>query len=251
MLRHHRSYEEEASCTFPLDEEGKVAAIQAAVGFGGYDFMPKSGGLASRGDTRVWACVTHVDCPAKLKVVSEDSVFELFCWTDVHSEQRAALPSTFKGISAEFDSKVQELVGQGLSPKWIHAELVVWCGDDESKKGRIPTKSKIAARLHKLKSSPLFKFETFAHLKMWAEDKLIDSKAKFEAVVNVDELLVYSLFYEEIDIPDELEGAAEGAMIETSTFGFIFGSKKTALQFRDVRHFVHAHPQQHQPMELN
>ena len=49
-------YKKEASRTFPLNEVGKAAAIQAAVGFGGNDFVPKSGGLVSRGDSRVWKC---------------------------------------------------------------------------------------------------------------------------------------------------------------------------------------------------
>jgi len=226
---------DEASLTFPLGEIGKSAATQVAVSSGGNDYMPKSGGLASRGDTRVWGCVSHVDCSAKVKVVSTDRGFELHCSTDAHGEVRAALPKTFKGVSAEFSAAIKELVGQGFRPSRIRAELIVQCGADESKKGRIPDKPKIAARRLALSSSPEFQFGTFAVMNQWALDKLIDSREKFEAVKNMDQVLVLSIFHDEIEDLDESEGAADGATITTSTFGFICATKNTLHQLRDVR----------------
>ena len=84
--------------------------------FNGNDLVPSYGGLASRGDSRVWKCISHVDCEFKVKVVSMDDRFDLFCSMDEHAEVRAALPGNFKGISAEFDGAVKELVGRSLPP---------------------------------------------------------------------------------------------------------------------------------------
>jgi hypothetical protein len=157
---------------------------------------------------------------------------------DEHAEVRAALPDNFKGISAEFDGAVKELVGRGLSPNRIYSELIVQCGADEHKKERIPTKAKIAARRNGLTRSPEFQFDTFADMQAWAEGKLVATKEEFDAVVNLDQLLVFSTFHEKIMIEGESEGAADGAMIESSTFGFIYGSKRTMSQLRDVSHYV-------------
>ena len=208
------------------------------MGFGGNDLVPKSGGLASRGDSRVWKCITHEDCEMKVKVVSTDDGYELFSSMDEHAEVRAALPGNFKGISAEFEGAVKELVGRGYPPNRIYSELIVQCGADEHKKERIPTKAKIAARRNALTRSPEFQFETFADMQAWAEGKLVTTKEEFDAVVNLDQLLVFSTFHEKIMIEDEDEGAADGALIESSTFGFIYGSKRTMSQLRDVCHFV-------------
>ena len=73
----------------------------------------------------MWKCISHVDCEFKVKVVSMDDGFELFCSIDKHAEVRAALPDNFKGISAEFDGAVKELVGRGLPPNRIYSELIV------------------------------------------------------------------------------------------------------------------------------
>ena len=208
------------------------------MGYDGNDFTSKSGGLASRGDTRVWACISHEDCEVKVKVVSMDDGFELFCSMNDHTEVRAALPGNFKGISAEFDKAVMELVGQGFPPNRIYSELIVQCGADEPKKERIPTKAKIAARRNALTRSPEFQFETFADMQAWAEGKLVTTKEKFDAVVDLDQLLVFSTFHEKIMIEDESEGAADGAMVESSTFGYIYASKRTMNQLRDVSHFA-------------
>jgi len=75
-------------------------------------------------------------------------------------------------------------------------------------------------------------------MQAWAEGKLVATKEEFDAVVNLDQLLVFSTFHEMIMIEDESDGAADGAMIESSTFGFIYGSKRTMSQLRDVSHFV-------------
>lgn len=232
--QYYCSYESTAVRTFPLDDAGKSAATSAAVSYGGFDYMPKSGGLASRGDSRVWACVSHIDCNSKNKIVATDGGYELFRSIDEHSEVRAELPTSFLGISAEFCPTIDEFVGQGMRPNRIHAELTLLCGADEAKKCRIPTKKKIAARRAALTSSPAFQFQTFADLKIWAESKLINTREKFEAVEDLDELLIFSIFYENIEIPDTSVGAAIGAMAQTATFGFIYGSKRTMNQLKNV-----------------
>jgi hypothetical protein len=166
-----------------------------------------------------------VDCEFKVKVVSMDDGFELFCSIDKHAEVRAALPDNFKGISAEFDGAVKELVGRGFPPNRIYSELIVQCGADEHKKKRIPTKAKIAARRNGLTRSPEFQFDTFADMQAWAEGKLVAIKEEFDAVVNLDQLLVFSTFHEKIMIEGESEGAADGAMIESSTLGITYGEQ--------------------------
>jgi hypothetical protein len=119
----------------------------------------------------MWKCISHVDCEFKAKVVSMDDGFELFCSMNEHPEVRAALPENFRGISAEFDGAVKELVGRGLPPNRTYSELTVQCGTDKHKKERIPTKTKIAARRNGLTRSPGFQLGTFADMQAWAEDK--------------------------------------------------------------------------------
>jgi hypothetical protein len=65
----------------------------------------------------VWKCITHEDCEMKVKVVSTDDGYELFSSMDEHAEVRAALPGNFKGISAEFERAVKELVGRSYPPQ--------------------------------------------------------------------------------------------------------------------------------------
>jgi hypothetical protein len=208
------------------------------VAFDGNDFVPDYGGLASRGDSRVWKCISHEGFEVKVKVVHGGDSYNLFRSMDEHGEVRAQLPRNFKGISAEFDAPVKELVSLGLPPNRIYSELIVQCGDDEDKKGRIPAKTKIAARRNGLIRSPEFQFSTFADMQAWAEDKLVATKEEFDAVTNLDQLLVFSIFHEDIRIEDESGGAEDGAMIDSSTFGFIYGSKRTMGQLRDVSRYV-------------
>lgn len=184
----------------------------------------------------MWGCVSHVNCPHKIKVVASEDGYNLFCSTKEHASERAALPANFKGISAEFDGTVKELAGQGHKPNRIRAELIMQCGADESKKGRVPTKQKIAARCVALSASPAFQFETFADLMLWANDKRLDSKEAFAAEQDLDKVIVLSTFSFEIEIDDDSEGAPKGAKIATTTFGFVASSKRILLQFRDVRY---------------
>jgi hypothetical protein len=193
----------------------------------------------SRGDYRVWTCITHVECPCKIKVVVSDIGYELSFSMNEHTLLRASLPATFKGISAEFDDAVKELVGKDLKPNRIHAELIIRCGGDESKKERVPSKKKIGARRIALSASPQFQFATFADLKDWTDSRLIESKEVFEAEQDLDKVHVLSTFNYEIEIDDDSLGAAKGAKLKTSTFGFVAASKRTLQQFRDVIIYSH------------
>ena len=190
-----------------------------------------------RGDIRVWTCVTNVDCPSEVKVVAGD-YYELSYSLDKHAERLAPLPENFKGISAEFAGVVKEFVSRGYTPSRIHSELLLLCGDDEQKKQRVPNQRKISARRQALLRTPEFQFATFADMREWAERRLVKTKKDFDNVKNAHDVLVFKTFNEKITIEDEAEGAAERAMIESSTFGFIYGTKQTMYQLRHVCHFV-------------
>ena len=59
------------------------------------------------------------------------------------------------------------------------------------------------------------------------------SQVEFEAIEDLDSLIVYSTFCE-VEVKDESEGAPLGSMVSVTTFGFNFGSKRTALQLKRV-----------------
>lgn len=210
----------------------------------GNDYRPLSGSLASRGNNRIWICISHVNCKKKVKVVNTGVGFDSFesAYEDGDSSRghallRAPLPHNFKGISAEFDFKICELVGQGKTPNRILSELIIWCNGDESKKERIPTILKIRARRAALTSSPEFQFETLADMMLWAQEKLITTKEQFDAVVDLDRLLVFKTFHEmscNREYEDEPAHADRGRPSMKLSFGFTFSTKRLMNQFRDV-----------------
>ena len=93
----------------------------------------------------------------------------------------------------------------------------------------MPSKDKISARRTTLTASPMFMFATNADMLAWAtqEGRLITTRAEFDAVVDLDLLLVFSTFYYDIQVKDESPNAAEGATLPAATFGFNFGSKRS------------------------
>ena len=234
-------YSIEPKATFPPSEKGKKQAVEAATTLGRNDFGESTGSLASRGDSRVFKCITHVDCSARTKVVfvgtGPNEGYWLHSSLAEHALVRKSLPAGFKGISAEFVEEVDEMLGKGHSPNQVLAELTLLCGEDQPRKLRLPRKDKLAAYRKKLENSPRFKFETVADMLAWANvpGRRVVTREEFDAVEDEDKLLVFDTFYFIIRVKDESEGAAEGATVEAPTFGFNFGSKRTVKQLGQVR----------------
>ena len=213
-------------------------AVEAAMVFGGFDFGLSQGALASRGSSRTWSCISHVNCPMKVKLqnlgAGDGEGFHLFSSQGVHAPEKKPLPNNFKGISAEFLNKVDEGVIKGHKPVRIESEITVACGTDERKKARMPTRAKISARRAALMRSSRLTFETYADMMDFVHDKMVQTSEEFDAVQDHDMMLVYNTFCYDIQVKDESEGAAEDAKVAAVTFGFNFGSKRTALQFKQV-----------------
>ncbi len=224
--------------TYPSGERGKGEAVRAAIIVDFFDFGNATGALSSPGSSRVWTCMSHPDCTARVKVVNfeGDRGFALYKSIESHSSNmRQSLKKNFKGISAEFSALVDEFISKGRTPKGIVAELTIGCGANETQKERIPSTAKISARKISLLESSTYKFETFADMMAFCSGRLVTSQADFDRIVDLDELIVYSTFSGYVYVTDESEGALGGAVIRKATFGFNFGSKRTALQLRRVR----------------
>ena len=157
---------------FPPGEKGKREAVEYAKRLGKFDFGSSTGSLANRDDRQVFRCLSHHNCSAKSKVVNFGTPggFSVFCSEEAHTQERAALPKHFQGISAEFADMVDKLIGQGYVTSRVHTELIISCGADEAKKMRVPSKAKISARKGALLKSSLFQFETFADMMMWTNE---------------------------------------------------------------------------------
>ena len=68
----------------------------------------------------------------------------------------------------------------------------------------------------------------------FCNSRLVRSQEEFNAIKDIDSLIVYSTFCEVVEVKDESEGAPLGSMVSVTTFGFNFGSKRTALQLKRV-----------------
>ena len=151
-----------------------------------------------------------------------------------HAEEKKPLPKNFKGISAEFLKKVDEGIKKGYRPVRIESEMTVACGADESMKARMPSRAKISARRGALRGTSQLTFEIYAGMMEFVEGRMVRTQEEFDAVDDLDQMLLYSTFCIEIQVKDESEGAAENAKVAAVTFGFNHGSKRTALQFKQV-----------------
>ena len=178
------------------------------------------------------SCISHENCPQTLKILNNSQegyeIFERDEFTE-HSNVRAELPRSFQGISAEFLDDVDKLIAKGKNPRQIIVALLIKCGKDESKKKRVPTKDKITAHRIKRRRTPLFGFKTFNDLNEFALPKLVDSKEKFDAIEDWDQLIVINIFVMKVNIknPDTGKRAC------TETMGFVYTTKRQMEQYRD------------------
>lgn len=194
--------------------------MAAAKIFKGYDFWGSTGSLASAGGSRCFRCISHSDCPMKVKLVSgnaDEGGYNLFSSLGNHSSARILLPPSFKGISAEFTDDIDMGVRKGWPPNRIVSELILACGADEEKKLRVPKKEKISARRVSLTSSPQFLFKTAADMLLYVNvpGRLVTTRAEFDAIEDLDQLIVYGTFFYDIMVKDDSPGAAEGATVRT------------------------------------
>ena len=172
----------------PPTEKGKNDAAEAAKCIGSLDFGAAAGCLASPGDVRTFRCISHRDCAMRSKVVylgnASTEGFVVFISLGDHEGEKNPLPKGFKGISAEFSSKVDSFIGRGWTRTRIRGELTMACGADEAKKLRVPSKDKISARRTTLTTSPMFMFATNADMLAWATEssRLITTRAEFDEV---------------------------------------------------------------------
>ena len=223
---------------FPPGDRGKHDAVEAAVIVGMFDFGKSAGSLSSPGNSRTWCCISHKSCLKRVKVLfagnHADEGFQLFESIGDHAHERIPLPKGFKGISAEFSSEVDVLLGKGLKPLRVLSELTISCSADDGKKLRLPSRKKITARKTALFDSSKFQFQTNADMMLFCNSRLVRSQVEFDAIEDIDSLIVYSTFCEVVEVKDETEGAPLGSMVSATTLGFNFGSKRTALQLKRV-----------------
>jgi hypothetical protein len=190
----------EPSLAFPSGEKEKAAAVDAAKIFGGCDFGESTGSLASAGGSRSFKSITHANCSMKVKLASgeaDDGGFFLFFSLGDRASERLPLPPGFKGIGAEFAADVDKGVGKDWKPKRIVSELILFlCGADESKKLRVPTTDKIAARRSKMKRSSQFKFATAAGMLEYVNEpgRLLTNLEMFNAIEDLDQILECGTF---------------------------------------------------------
>ena len=175
----------------------------------------------------------------KVKLTSgeaDDGGFFLFSSLGDHASERLPLPPGFKGIGAEFVADVDKGVGKGWTPKRIVSELILLCGADEAKKLRVPTRDKIAARRSTMTRSSQFKFATVADMLEYVNEpgRLVTTLEMFNAIEDLDQILVCGTFFYDTTVKDDSPGAAEGSTVPGKTFGFNFGTKRLLFQLGQV-----------------
>jgi hypothetical protein len=221
--------------TFPATDEGKSNAVDAATQHGTNDYSSSAGSLASMGSSRTWRCISHVDCEKKVRVMNRGMQgFELLESAGEHTGQRAVLPTSFQGVSAEFRGRVLELIRLGSTPTNIHATLLTDCGADEAKKARLPTLQKIRALSIRKVATGEFQFATQVDMLNACQDHLIETKGDFDLIENLDKLIVLRHFKVVVHVKDDTPGAPAGTTKSVTSLGFVFSSKRILLQFKQA-----------------